>query len=350
MGMSREQNLRHSAVAGVLSIKVEIGTPRLEVDTVKITNFEEEYTGDWYNTSYESSSVKSKVENMRRGLEEKERDPRTREYLLTTALVHLMVTDRNVREIPDGAMVLCGNLKKVTAPFVEEIGSEAFNYCHKNLVEVALPNTKRVGWSAFADCWELRRVTLPPDADISREAFSCCLSLEVLAAAAGFEVNTGDKCDPLDSDFDPDSDSDSDAEAALYYNKLNDPTVGIAHYLRWRNASDSALKECKYTFTLMFKLCEINKDKPHMQPRATPNDPIMQFLVERGEGGVARTVLSFMRGEERGKGDLRRATKAELLAVGLELKVLREVYNSRNKEFWGVQVDDNGEVCVIRKN
>lgn len=153
----------------------------------------------------------------------------------------------------------------------------------------------------------------------------------------------------MDSDFDPDSDSDSDAEAALYYNKLNDPTVGIAHYLHWRNASDSALKECKYTFALMFKLCEIDdKDKSYMQPRATPNDPIMEFLVERGEGGVARTVLSFMRGEERGKGDLRRATKAELLAVGLELKVLREVYNSRNKEFWGVQVDDNGEVCVIR--
>jgi len=67
----------------------------------------------------------------------------------------------------------------------------------------------------------------------------------------------------------------------------------------------------------MLKLCVIDKKKPLIPPRATPNDPIMKFLVEFGEGGIARTVLSFF-GEKLGKGGIRGATKAKLLAVVLE--------------------------------
>ena len=73
----------------------------------------------------------------------------------------------------------------------------------------------------------------------------------------------------------------------------------------------------------------------------------MNFLAEKGCGeiGFARTLLSFcpqFQLEMRGKGDLRGATKAELLAVGLELKVLREEDNLVNGEHWDVQVDASG--------
>ena len=98
----------------------------------------------------------------------------------------------------------------------------------------------------------------------------------------------------------------------------------------------------------MTKLCFVDEDDPNAPPaRAEPNDPISKFLVEKcmGDTGIGRHILSFF-GETRGKGDLRGATKAELLAVGLELKVLRNENNDRNQEHWGIKVDDNGEVIV----
>jgi hypothetical protein len=94
----------------------------------------------------------------------------------------------------------------------------------------------------------------------------------------------------------------------------------------------------------MIKLSEHDEEDPNAPPpRAKPNDPIAKFLAECGEEGIARTVLSFF-GETRGKGDLRGATKAELLAVGLELKVLRKWNNHWNQDYWGVQVDENGDL------
>ena len=98
----------------------------------------------------------------------------------------------------------------------------------------------------------------------------------------------------------------------------------------------------------MTKLCFVDEDDPNAPPaRANPNDPISKFLVEKcmGDTGIGRHIMSFF-GETRGKGDLRGATKAELLAVGLELKVLRKENNEWNQEFWGVQVDGNGEVII----
>ena len=64
-----------------------------------------------------------------------------------------------------------------------------------------------------------------------------------------------------------------------------------------------------------------------------------------GDTGIGRHILSFF-GETRGKGDLRGATKDELLAVGLELKVLRKENNKHNwnQGYWGVRVHANGEV------
>ena len=101
-----------------------------------------------------------------------------------------------------------------------------------------------------------------------------------------------------------------------------------------------------YAYMTMVKLCEHDEEDPNAPPpRAKPNDPISKFLVECGEEGIVRSILSFF-GETRGKGDddLRGATKAELLEVGLELKVLRKESNINNQTYWGVQVHANGKV------
>ena len=45
-----------------------------------------------------------------------------------------------------------------------------------------------------------------------------------------------------------------------------------------------------------------------------------------------------------GKGDFREASKAKLLKVGLELKMLRMDSNENNTRHWGVVVDDKGKV------
>ena len=45
-----------------------------------------------------------------------------------------------------------------------------------------------------------------------------------------------------------------------------------------------------------------------------------------------------------GKGDLREASKAKLLEVGLELKVLRMENNGANIKQWSMIVDDKGKV------
>jgi hypothetical protein len=78
-----------------------------------------------------------------------------------------------------------------------------------------------------------------------------------------------------------------------------------------------------YTYMAMVKLCETDEEDPFAPPpRARPNNPMMKFIVECGEEGIVRSILSFL-GESRGRGDLREVSKPELRAVGVELKVLR---------------------------
>jgi hypothetical protein len=248
----------------------------------------------------------------------------------------------------------CVNLWKIRAPFVEEVGGFAFSGC-RNVVEVVLPNVNTVNWyafylcpslrkvalpsarsigvSAFHRCHDLRHITLHPDVEFDLRAFYRCFSLEVLAASTNFEIDTGD---------------------TSHDDGSNDPTRGITRYLKWRNESDAARKERMYTYMTMVKLCETDEEDPLAPPpRAKPNDPIAKFLAECGEEGITRTVLSFF-GETRGKGELRGAAKAELLGVGLELKVLRKEVNGNhtwgNQKHWGVQVDDNGEVVIDSVN
>ena len=315
----------------------------LEEVELEIEDFEEEYEGGTIEEKWRK--VKEKVEMMRRTSEEEEKredDYGVERYVVTTVLVHLVISDRAIREIGYDAFDGCVNLWKTQAPFVEEVGSAVFQSC-RSLVEVVLPNVntmnrdaflscyglrkvalpkaRSIGWRAFAHCYDLRHITLHPDVEVARGAFYLCLSLEVLAASTNFEIDTGDKIP----------------------GGRNDPTRGITHYLKWRNESDFARKEQMYTYMAMTKLCYVDKDDPLAPPpRAKPNDPISKFLVERcmGDTGIGRHILSFF-GETRGEGDLRGATKAELLAVGLELKVLGKASNQWNQVYWGVQVDEN---------
>ncbi|GMH59569.1 hypothetical protein TrRE_jg5906, partial [Triparma retinervis] len=281
----------------------------LEEVKLEIEDFEEEYEGKW-------RKVKEKVEMMRRTSEEEEKEYGNY-YVVTTARVSLVISDRAVREIGEDAFGDCVNLWKIKAPFVEEVGWRAFGRC-RNLVEVvfpnvnmvkvnaffrcyglrkvALPSARSIDEFAFEDCYDLRHITLHPDVEVDLCAFCLCLSLEVLAASTNFEVDTGDK--------------DEDG--------YNDPTRGITRYLKWRNESDFARKEQVYTYMAMTKLCFFDEKDPNAPPaRAKANDPISKFLVEKcmGDTGIGRHILSFF-GERRGKGDLRGATKAELLAVG----------------------------------
>jgi hypothetical protein len=315
----------------------------LEEIELEIENFEDEYEGE---DDYEKwEKVKEKVEMMGRTSEEEEKEDG--DYLVTTARVELVISDPAVREIGHHAFEGCVNIWKIRAPFVEEVGEYAFLNC-RNLVEVvlpnvntvnnrafqlrtclrkvALPNARSIVEYAFGYCYDLRHITLHPDVEVDRWAFSYCLSLEVLAASTNFEIDTGDKTPGGN----------------------NDPTRGITRYLKWRNESDAARKEQMYAYMVMTKLCFVDEKDPNAPPaRAKPNDPISKFLVEKcmGDTGIGRHLLSFF-GETRGKGDLRAATKAELLAVGLELKALRKENNSFNRLHWGVMVDDNGEAVV----
>ena len=317
----------------------------LEEVEFDIEDFEEEYEGNTIREKWEK--VKEKVEMMRRTSEEEEKDEDDECYVVTTALVQLVISDRAVREIGEDAFGDCVNLWKIKAPFIEEVGMCALEKSCENLVEVVLPNVntvnayafdscpslrkvtlpsaRSIGEDAFSDCYDLRHITIHPDVEVDKCAFlRRCLSLEVLAASTNFEIDTGDK-------------------DGMGY---NDPTRGITHYLHWRNESDLACKEQMYTYMVMTTLCFVDEDDPNAPPaRAEPNDPVSEFLVEKcmGDTGIGRHILSFF-GETRGKGDLRRATKDSLLAVGLELKVLRKENNELNHRCWGVKIDENGEI------
>jgi len=92
----------------------------------------------------------------------------------------------------------------------------------------------------------------------------------------------------------------------------------------------------------MIKLCNWRIDKKtEDNPRCWPVDPVSKFMFKYKDAGVISHILSFF-GEKRGYGDLRGATKEDLLELGLQEKVLREDMNKFNAAFWGVRVDKEG--------
>jgi len=86
-------------------------------------------------------------------------------------------------------------------------------------------------------------------------------------------------------------------------------------------------KEYYKTAIVLNRLCNTTITRSRMW--AWTDDPIWGF-VAGPECGMAEFILSFMRGVKVGKGDLRQASKAKLLEVGLELKVLRMEKNDAN--------------------
>ena len=222
------------------------------------------------------------------------------------------------------AFYCCNHLTQAILPSSNSVGGRAFIWCN-DLRKVSLPSARSISPYAFSGCSALRHIALHPTVFVARDVFYSCLSLEVLAASSLFLPTVE-----------------------------GDRTKGVTSYLLWRNEIDTARKERFYTFVAMLSLCAAIGERP---PRATPNDPIMKFLVAEGCGklGFARHLLSFLpqfEGQERGKGDLRAASNAELLLVGLELKVLRKEENVWNERRWGVKVNADGEVfegCPVER-
>jgi len=150
------------------------GVPQLPEAVVEVTDFLGHYGGDW------------------RRVKEVEGIYRTdKGWWVATARVHVVVSDRQVWNIVGITFSGCSNLVKVTAPFVEKVGEEAFNWVYN-----------------------LRHVKLCPDVVVKPKALICCLSMRVLAASVGFELDTGDR---------------------LGSGNRNDPTVGITRFAKWRN-------------------------------------------------------------------------------------------------------------------
>jgi len=246
---------------------------------VEVMDLEGDYGGDWLR-------VREAVNRINRTNED---------WMVATARVHVFVSDRSVRKIGANAFRAFKNLVKVTAPFVEEVGVSAFNgVCN------------------------LRHLTFSPDVVVKPNAFFGCLSLEVIAASVGLELDTGDK-----------------------YGTWNDPSVGITRFLWRQNQEDASNKEYYESAMVMLELCDRGASPGIM--RASTNDPLWAFLAGPGRD-LAKLVLCFKLGVKDGKGDLREASKAKLLEVGLELKVLRMEHNFANIGWWGVVVDGEGTV------
>jgi len=96
-----------------------------------------------------------------------------------------------------------------------------------------LKTIEEVAELAFCGSFDLRHVTLSPDAVIKQGAFFRSLSMGVLAASVGFELDTGNK---------------------FGGGNWNDSTVGITRFTKWRNQMDG-IKEY-YNAAMIIKKCE----------------------------------------------------------------------------------------------
>ena len=213
------------------------GVPQLPEAVVEVTDFEGDYEGKW-----------ERVEGIKRTGED--------DVEVATARVHLVASDCSVRAIGEEAILTCryigynaiwgsSNSVKVTAPFVVS----------------------------------LHHVHLNPDAVVKPKAFTCCLSLEVLAASAGFELDTGD----------------------TWGDYCNDPTVGITRFL--------VAKVCYQSTMVLLEFCNCHDSSGSL--RTSTEDPLVAFIAGCGRD-LAGLVLPFKFGEKGWKGGLREASKEKL--------------------------------------
>ena len=270
-------------------------------------------------------------------------------YAKASARVDLVVKYEGCSSMEEMAMACSVDVWKISAPHVTEVKGEAFWLCIK-LTEAILPNVLSVDVCAFADCrtlasvsfseatfwpvefsnkcYAFHNVIFSPNVACDDETFLYCLSLEVLAASTGFEIDTENKV----------------GSGGV---KHLDPTVGITQYPHWRSEMDESKEQFKH-WHLMLKVGKWHVDKETgivgCEP-VDPVDPVSKFMFKHKDTGVTSHILPFL-GEKRGYGDLRGATHKCLLEVGLELGVLRANNNyPGNQEFWGVRVNNKGEVA-----
>lgn len=94
----------------------------------------------------------------------------------------------------DGIFYQCYALGSVSMPYVNSVGSCAFNYC-EYLTNVELANATTLGGSAFASCTALESISLPELTTTGKYAFSKCTSLTTIN-----DDNTLDKLTTLAED------------------------------------------------------------------------------------------------------------------------------------------------------
>jgi len=273
-----------------------------EVDLV-VSNFEDEYGGDW-------GRLWKRVEGLKRTVEVKERKKWQYTYESATTKVHLIVNDErctvlgvhvfewslnvwkltapHVSEVLESAFQSCANLTEVNLPCVNRVGEYVFFSCRK-LRKITIPNAISIGRGAFRDCYALRHITLPPSVKVKKYAFYSCLSLHALAASTNLEVV---------------SDNETDTEL-------------LTRYLLWRNENDRQ-REQFHAIKLMLKLCNWHTDKKTgvVRCEVEKQDCLANFLFQNED--PVKHILSFF-GEKKGGGNLRELTKYELHAVALEV-------------------------------
>ena len=297
--------------------------------------------------------------------------------------MHLFILDNDMHmsTITRAAFARCSNLVKVTLPHTLEILPFAFCGCNfleevyapsavvlhegcfsrcPRLRAVKIPYGITIGDKVFSDCPSLRHVDVDPECRYGSGVFFKCLTLEVLASAARFNIESGDttwSADPnplavVSGTRQPVPEGPDHPLTG----PASDPTVGIMSYLHWIRRRDAFIKESReqaFTTLSMLKLCKsynwmVFTTTPwwlYGRERAHPKTRLMKFLLEKGEGGIAEHIISFL-GDMRGcpRRDLRKADKGSLLKNGLEMGVLRSELNGANEKFWGVQVDGFGKL------
>ncbi|GMH60653.1 hypothetical protein TrRE_jg13498 [Triparma retinervis] len=337
---------------------------RVNLDHYKITvtDFDAQYGGNWGRLKRHICLFGASGDDWDEDVWE--------EGLEMTAFVYLAFNDPMVEETEIGALSWCANLWSVSFSHILRVREETFEKCSNlqyarfdkanriaagalidcfNLRSVWAPCCTYVGQAAFLSCYELRDVvTFQPNVVTMDHAYSGCVALEVIAAAAGYTTEEW----PTDGEI---------------FEDRPDPTSAIKCYIWGRKTMDDNKKLFKSLMVLL-ELCnrEVKGDKritprkPRSRSRlgsitssfrsmwptrdksrredaveVTPNDhrekaernwraiatcPVMKFLSGRGRD-LSRLVLSFLTGDKVGEGDVRWASKEELMALGIKYRV-----------------------------
>lgn len=212
----------------------------------------------------------------------------------TSKVFHLVVTDPAVKDLTGDRRLFgadlfkgCDALAVVTLLHVEVVGDFAFHEC-KNLTEANLFSASSLVGEAFGSCSSLLRIRAPHVKLLEGPVFYACYNLLDVLLHPACENDDVD----LTETFYGCLTLEVLATASNFHEKLENESEGILSYLKWRKNIDD------------------------------------------------------VRREEKDGLDLRDASKAELLRVGLEVGALKIDHNGWNKACFDVVVDDEGKVVA----